>query len=361
MSRGDERRTRAPRKRGGGRPRSAFWGLYKVLVFAAALVVIGYVGFSLWARPPEQAATPRPPAQAGGKPAAAASGESPSPAEPDHTRRDGVYNVFLAAADAGGTRTDVMMVACYDIPNQKVGVVSVPRDTITKRALGNPKLVYGPGGVEERAEDVSAMLGIPIDYYVKVDLDGFIALVDYLGGVDFYVPCDMNYDDPTPGQDLHIHYKEGQQHLNGQQVMEVARFRKNNPDPVTNKSTGYSDVGRTQTQQKLLLTLAKKILSWGSLTKINGFIDIFNQYVDTDLKVEDMAYFASQALNVDLSSGVTTATLEGRGDGIYNGVMWCFELDPDKTLETVNALVNPYNETMTAEDLNLGKAQGYMS
>ncbi len=141
----------------------------------------------------------------------------------------------------------------------------------------------------------------------------------------------------------------------------MARFRKNNPDPVTNKSTGYSDVGRTQTQQKLLLTLAKKILSWGSLTKINGFIDIFNQYVDTDLKVEDMAYFASQALNVDLSSGVTTATLEGRGDALYNGVKWCFELDPGKTLESVNTLINPYNEEMTAADLDLGRAQGYLN
>jgi len=343
---------------------SAFLGVYKALVFLAALVVIGYVGFSLWARPPERAEAPAPPAQAGGQPAGGQAGaavdeEKPSQKGQGHTRRDGVYNVFLAAADAGGTRTDVMMVACYDIPNQKVGIVSVPRDTLVERSKENPHLVYGSGGVEGRVTDVSAMLGIPIDYYIKVDLDGFIALVDYLEGVDFYVPCDMDYDDPTPGQDLHIHYKEGQQHLNGQQVMEVARFRKNNPDPVTKKSTGYSDVGRTQTQQKLLVALAKKILSWGSLTKINGFIDIFNRYVDTDLKVEDMAYFASQALSFDISSGVTTATLEGRGDALYNGVMWCFELDAEKTLETVNALINPYNEPVTAEDLNLGKAQGY--
>ncbi len=343
---------------------SAFLGVYKALVFLAALVVIGYVGFSLWARPPERAEAPKPPAQTGGQPVsgqagAAAGEENPSQKEQGHTRRDGVYNVFLAAADAGGTRTDTMMVACYDIPNQKVGIVSVPRDTLVERSKGDPHLVYGPGGVEGRVADVSAMLGIPIDYYVKVDLDGFITLVDYLKGVDFYVPCDMDYDDPTPGQDLHIHYKEGMQHLNGQQVMEVARFRKNNPDPVTKKSTGYSDVGRTQTQQKLLLALAKKILSWGSLTKIKGFIDIFNQYVDTDLKVEDMAYFASQALSLEISSAVSTATLEGRGDGIYNGKRWCFELDPDKTLETVNALINPYNEPMTAEDLDLGKAQKY--
>ena len=111
------------------------------------------------------------------------------------------------------------------------------------------------------------MLGIPIDYYIKVNIKGFISLVDDLGGVDFYVPCDMDYDDPY--QDLHIHYKQGQQKLNGQQAMEVARFRKNND------GTGYSDVGRTQTQQKLLVALAKKVLSWNSLTKINSFVETF--------------------------------------------------------------------------------------
>jgi anionic cell wall polymer biosynthesis LytR-Cps2A-Psr (LCP) family protein len=201
------------------------------------------------------------------------------------------------------------------------------------------------------------MLGVPIDYYVKVDINGFIALVDYLGGVDFYVPCDMDYDDPF--QDLHIHYKEGTQHLSGQQAMEVSRFRKNNADSSGN-STGYSDVGRTQTQQKLLVALAKKVLSWGSLTKITGFVEIFNTYVDTDLSMTDMLYFASQAASFDLSN-VETATLEGRGDGVYHGKTWCYELDPESTVEIVNQLINPYNQDLTLDDMRLVSADRYMS
>lgn len=270
-------------------------------------------------------------------------------------RRDNVYNILLAATDWGGTRTDVMMVMSYDIEQQKVGVVSVPRDTITRRESGvNPKLVYGPGGVEQRMEDISAMLGIPLDYYIMVDLKGFIALVDYLNGFDFYIPCDMNYDDPTPGQELHIHYTEGWIHLNGQQAMEVARFRKNNGD-----GSGYSDVGRTQTQQQMLVALAKKVLSWSSLTKILGFVDIFNTYVDTDLSVDDMAYFAKAALELDTDAGVETATLEGRGDANYGSATWCYELDAEKTLETVNRLINPYTTDLTLEDMDLMKGQSY--
>ena len=135
--------------------------------------------------------------------------------------------------------------------------------------------------------------------------------------------------------------------------MEVARFRKNND------GSGYTDVGRTQTQQKLLIALAKKVLSWSSLTKINSFVETFNKNVSTDLALNDMLYFASQAVNVDLSSGVETATLEGRGDAVYRKYTYCYELDPEKTVETVNRLLNPYTREMSLDDMNIAKAQGY--
>ena len=353
------RREAPPHKRsGGGRSPavSLLMGVYKALVVVSVLIVAGYVGFQLMIKEPEQAPVP-PPTQAGVSPSGnggggTASGSGSSSGE-RLERRKGVYNFLLAATDAEGYRTDIMMVMCYDTVEQRVGVVSVPRDTLVARKSGNPHLVYGKGGVEQRREDISQMLGIPIDYYIKVNIKGFITLVDYLGGVDFYIPCGMDYDDPTPGQNLHIHYKEGMRHLTGQQAMEVARFRKNND------GSGYSDVGRTQTQQGLLVALAKKVLSWGSLTKINGFVEIFNQNVDTDLSLNDMLYFASQAVNLDPSTGVETATLEGNGFGLYNGYRYCYELDQENTLETVNRLINPYNRDMTLKDMNLAKADGY--
>lgn len=341
-----------PRRRREGRSWivSVIMWMYKAVFVLSAIIVVAYVGLTLKAKPPEQAQQPEPPS------IGTSSGTSSTAdlgAISGLERRKGVYNIFLAATDKGGSLTDTMMVMSYDTTAQTVGVVSIPRDTLTPRAAGeNPRLVYGGGGVEQRMKDVSQMLGIPIDNYVKVDITGFIALVDYLDGVDFYIPCYMDYDDPY--QNLYIHYTEGQRHLSGQQAMEVARFRKNND------GSGYSDVGRTQTQQALLVALAKKVLGWGSLTKINGFVKIFNEYVDTDLTLDNMLYFASQAVNLDTSSGVETATLSGRGDGIYNGIPYCYELDPAETLATVNRLLNPYTEEMTLENMNLGKAQGYM-
>ena len=335
------RSDRRSRKRSRGK---GLWkGLYRTVTVLSALIVIGYLGVSLAIRPPEQTEPAPPVSQQSAAPNAL-------------VRRDQTYTVLLAATDEKGVRTDTMMVATYDVPNQKVGIVSVPRDTLICREQGkSPKLVYGKGGVEQRVKDISAMLGVPIDFYVKVDIRGFIALVDYLDGIDFYVPCDMKYDDPYQGgpNGLHIHFREGMQHLNGQEAMEVARFRKNND------LSGYSDVGRTQTQQQLLLALAEKLISWGSVTRINGFVELFHQYVETNMKLSDMMYFASKGLRLDPAS-VETATLEGRGDGIYRGTKFCYELDRDKTLDTVNRLLNPYTRPLTQEDMNLCQADRYM-
>ncbi len=322
--------------------------LYGILVAISAVIVAVYLAFTFLVPEPEIVPpTPEATPPVVEQPVEQDPVELEDPDAPEPlVRREGVYNVLLGGTDAEGYRTDTMMVLSYDTKAQTVGVVSVPRDTLIDRpGSENPKLVYGKGGIERRAQDISDMLGVPIDYYIKADLRGFVAVVDYLGGVDFYVPCDMDYDDPY--QNLHIHFKEGQQHLDGQAVMEVARFRKNND------LSGYSDTGRTETQQKLLIALAKKVLSWNSLPKLNGFVEIFNEYVTTNLSLTDMLYFASQAIYVDTASGVQTATLTGDGEVRHKGQSYCFQLDEQVALDSVNALINPYTRDLTLDELNI--------
>lgn len=354
--------SRRPAPRQKKRPRrsraaSVGLGFYKVLVVISALIVAAYLGLQMLSKAPEQkpSVDNTPEAVPVGDAGADTSEEDPNAL----VRRDGVYTILLAGTDMEGYRTDTMMVMCYDTVNQKVGVVSVPRDTITRRD-GHAKLAYGSGGVTHRMEDISQMLGIPIDYYVKVDISGFISLVDYLGGVELDIPLDMNYDDPTPGQELHIHFTKGTHLLDGQGAMEAVRYRHDNYDsPNYTANQWYSDVQRTQLQQQLLTKLAKKVLSWDSLTKISGFVEIFNENVETDLKLSEMLWLAQKAVDLDPSTGVETATLEGRGDATYNGYTWCFELDAEKAVETVNRLINPYTRDLTLEDMNIVQADSY--
>lgn len=271
----------------------------------------------------------------------------PAAEEAGRTRREGVFTFLLAATDVGGGNTDVIMVCAYDTAEQTVGLVSIPRDTLVERKLPKINGIYAAEGVRGLRDAVSDLLGIPIDHYVTVKMDGFRALVDAVGGVDFDIPCHMSYDDPT--QDLGIHFAPGVQRLDGRQALEVARFRHNND------GTGYTDVGRSQTQQRLLTAVMEKALA--SPGKLGTYVDIFVQNVETDLSAGEVLWLATQALRLNPSSDVSAATLPGRGDVKYNGVSWCYQLEPQGTLELVNRYLNPYGGDLTLEDLDLVQAE----
>lgn len=333
------------RKRNGpGLLARLFLGLYRAAVVVSAIIVAVYLAYRVFVTPPSVQVPDYPDSSQAG----AFEQEQEGP-----ERRKQVWTFLLMGTDDGNGNADTLMVASFDVKEQKVGVVSVPRDTIVDRDWTRYPKINGAysKGVEQVRKEVSYLLGIPIDYYIKVDIKAFVALVNEVGGVDFDVPVDMNYDDPW--QNLSIHYKKGMQHLTGQQALEVVRFRHNND------MSGYSDVGRTQTQQALLTAVAKKVLSWGNVPKIASFVDIFANYVDTDLSVSDMVYFATQAIYVDLDSGVATKTLEGRGDANYKGYSWCYELNREKALSDINALLNPYTTPVTDEMAHIVKAESY--
>ncbi|NCC69805.1 MAG: LytR family transcriptional regulator, partial [Clostridia bacterium] len=279
--------------------------IYHVIVALSLVIVLLFCGYKIFVRAPEQKPIPK----AG---ASDQSTDNPDTSDIDESqqtplvRKDEYYTFLLAASDDGNGNADTIMLLSYDVSAQKVGVVSIPRDTLVDTTRSNPKIngAYGKG-VDELMDEASDLVGFPIDYYITVDMRAFKALVNKVDGVDFYIPIDMDYDDPT--QDLSIHYTEGMKHLNGQQALEVARFRKNND------GSGYadSDISRIDTQQKLLTAMAKKVLSWSSITKIKDFIDIFADYVDTDLSVGDLGWFGTQAMELDTASGISFATLPG--------------------------------------------------
>ena len=258
-------------------------------------------------------------------------------------RKGGFYTILLSGLDDdnGGSDTNILM--AVDTVNGYVYGASIPRDS--KAIIGGKahkiNYAYNKGGTALLASTVSEQLGIPVDYTVSVDLKGFTALVDAIGGVDFEVPINMDYDDPIQG--LSIHFKKGMQHLSGADALRVVRFRHNND------GTGYGseDLGRMQTQQKFLKAVAKKMLSFENLiSNPRKYAEIFGQYVDTDLSVTDLAWFGMQVLGMGVDKiDFSTLPNEWKYPYIY--------LDPDETLALVNTYLNPYVEDRTAEDLNL--------
>lgn len=171
-------------------------------------------------------------------------------------RKKYCYTILAYGVDNDAGGSDTNMLVRFDAENKKIDVVSLPRDTLMSngRKLNSS---YNNGGTEKLRSNIEDMLGVPVDFYVSVDLKGFIALIDQIGGVDFDVPEDMDYDDPY--QDLHIHFKAGLQHLSGQQSMEVVRFR-HNSDKDNPGYGGRQDIGRIGTQQAFLKTVAQKLM-----------------------------------------------------------------------------------------------------
>lgn len=340
---------------------------YRTVVVLSALIVTLFVVWKLAVKPP---AVP-PPAPI----TPTTTGIPDNTSAPGGTleRKKTYYTFLLAAFDQQGGSTDTLMVASYDASSHKANMVSIPRDTLVDRRTGpyrgikintiysNGEAVETGGGIPELKAAVSKLLGIPIDYYVMVDLNSFVKIVDAVGGVDFEVPIYMDYYDPT--QDLKIYYEKGMHYgLTGQQVLEIARCRKNT---IWHDNGTYDlydtypdgDIGRTRTQQALMKAIAKKLISWGSITKINSFIDVFNKSVDTNIPLDDMLFFGSDAFGNDALSTLATSTFPGDGTVTYNGMTYCYQYDIPASLEIINTMLNPYTTPITEDMVTMLQAK----
>ncbi len=262
-------------------------------------------------------------------------------------RKQDVYTFLLCGTDDGNGGTDTIMVAAYDVKNQKMNVMSIPRDTMVNVSWSTKKInsSYNAGGISRLAQEAGNLIGFPLDFYIKVDLKGFVQLIDALGGVEFEVPYNMNYDDPA--QHLSIHVKKGMQHLNGADAVGVVRWRKNND------GTGYSsgDIGRIQTQQAFLKAVGKKCLNFGNITKVKEFAEIFSKYVETNLSLGNLIWLGQQGLGVDIDN-IHFFTMPGNYAATYHGASYVTP-DIDQLVEAINTYLNPYLANVTNEDVDV--------
>ncbi len=220
-------------------------------------------------------------------------------------------------------RSDTMMVASINPDDGTVNLLSLPRDTKVNIPghKGYDKLnhSYAYGGAELSRNTVEQFLHIPINYYIAIDWQAFIKVIDTLGGVDLYVEHDMNYSDPYA--DLDIHINKGYQHLDGEKAGEYVRFR----------SDELGDIGRVQRQQRFLKALAKQTMQVGTILKVPSLVNTLNQYVDTDMSVITMAKVANSLKSFN-SSNLTTEMLPGDFATIDGLSYWVPDKDQTKQL-----------------------------
>jgi LCP family protein required for cell wall assembly len=169
-------------------------------------------------------------------------------------------------------------------------MLSIPRDTqVEIPGVGIAKIndANVEGGPALAARVASRTLNdVKIDRYVRVTTDAFRELVDLVGGIEVFVPYQMRYVDAT--QNLNINLEPGWQTLNGDQAEQFARFRKDQ----------YGDIGRVQRQQALLKALRQRLTSPAVIPRLPEAIRVIQQYVDTNLSLEEMLALVGFSLDL---------------------------------------------------------------
>ncbi len=250
--------------------------LYIVLVLGAAMV--GSYQLYQWARwtvvdtysVSSTLAVPQGQAVNDGERSVASAGVAPS--ESNSANNTGAasvlqpFNILLLGTDdradeAGPARTDTMILLTLDPESSTAGMLSLTRDTWVKipgyNTAAKINMAYSIGeqaqegtGTEVVIDTVSNFIGRPVDYYVKINFQGFVELVDLIGGIDIIVPetiHDTTYPTADYGEEL-FHLEKGLQHLDGETALKYVRTRHTD-----------SDYGRARRQQDVIRAVVDKV------------------------------------------------------------------------------------------------------
>ena len=269
--------------------------------------------------------------------------------------------ILVFGADKTSGLTDTIMVVSYDIANQKATVMSIPRDTILNvsyRSTSN-KLINAQyklngedeSGIEALKGEVSKLIGFVPDYYVMINWELVGQMVEAIGGVWFDVPFHMSYDDGL--QDLYIHLEKGYQLLDGKQAMNLVRWRHNNDGTVS--PGGGSDLSRLNIQHDFLKAVLKQTLQIKNAFRIGQLATLFRENVVSDLTVENLYWFGSQAIMGGLDvEDVNFVTMPNYGVDI-EGAKFRYRICPvkDQLLALINGSLNPFVQDVTLRQLDL--------
>ncbi|QSJ19606.1 LCP family protein [Nostoc sp. UHCC 0702] len=201
---------------------------------------------------------------------------------------------YLPQVNSFDGLADVMLLMKFDPETKKVTMLSVPRDTRTEieghgiRKINSANVEGGPALT---AKTVSNVLGgVGIDRYIRINVLGVGKLIDALGGVTVYVPKDMKYQDDS--QHLYINLKAGKQHLNGDQALQLLRYRHDE----------LGDIGRIQRQQIVIRALIDQTLNPVTVAQLPKILNVVKENIDTNLTVEELVALVGFGVRINRSN-----------------------------------------------------------
>lgn len=243
---------------------------------------------------------------------------SDSPPETQNLGYHALVNSFDGLSDS-------MLMLRFNPEDKKLNVLSIPRDTRTLvegHGITKINAANAEGGPALSAQSVSELLnGVPVDRYVRINVQGVEKLVDAIGGVTVYVPKDMKYQDDS--QHLYINLKAGKHHLNGNQALQFLRFRYDE----------NGDIGRIQRQQLLMRAVMEQTLNPAILPRMPKILSVIQSHIDTNLTLEELMALVGFGVRTDRAN-VQMLMLPGRFSeaGEYNASYWLPDSDRIATM-----------------------------
>ncbi|WEV41201.1 LCP family protein [Lactobacillus sp. ESL0681] len=241
--------------------------------------------------------------------------------------------------------SDTLILATANPAKSKATMTSIPRDTLVN-ILGDPgdkydmfrvNSAYGIGGSKASMKTVSALVNVPIHYYVEVNMKALKNLVDAVGGVDVKVPFDFSYD----WCDFH----KGKQHLNGRHAVAYVRMRHDDP---------RGDYGRQMRQRQVITAVVHQAMSVNTIANYRKLVKIFTKYVKTNLTFNDMLALAlnyRSCMN-DLDSGY----LQGHDAWINGSSIQVASTEAlQKTSDTMRKNLDLETQTLDNDETRLNK------
>lgn len=243
-------------------------------------------------------------------------------------------------------RTDTIILARIDPQNKKVTLISIPRDLYVdmgKYGKGKINSAYSYGGPSFTTQVVSQLAGVPISHYAQIDMDGFAAIVDAIGGVDVNLPVAV-YDPKYTGLNL----PAGEQHLDGITAALLGRTRH------AYDNYGDGDTYRAANQRMLIGAVVRKVMASDPITIANTISSLAG-YVTTDMDVASIVALAGQFGGIDVDNDIYSGACPTTSKYMDN--LWYELLNADEWKELmrrVNAGEAPY--TSSSQDRSAGIA-----
>ncbi|SFF67782.1 transcriptional attenuator, LytR family [Halobacillus alkaliphilus] len=239
---------------------------------------------------------------------------------------DDISVLFVGIDDSekrstGGNRnalSDALVLATFNDNKKSIKMVSIPRDSYTYiPEIGyKDKITHAHafGGIDATVETVEKMFDIPVDYYVRLNFNSFIEVVNSIGGITYDVPFDIT-EQNSADKDGAIELEKGYQKLNGEEALALARTRKYD-----------SDLARGQRQMELIQEIARQTMTTSSLNNFGDILNSINDNLKTNLTFEEMISFKDYFFD---KQGLTFDKMQLNGEGGKVDGVWYYQVKED--------------------------------